>query len=267
MQIDHDIHVHTFLSGCCGDEDSVPSKIIARAAETGLKTIGFADHMWDAAVPGASPWYAPQNYEHISQIREQLPADTNGVRILVGCESEYCGGGKVGISRAIAEKLDFVLLPMSHLHMKGFVEPEGIDTPQQVADLMVERYREVIELGLATGIAHPFLPCGHAEQTDEILSLITDPAFEDCFGRTAELGLSVEVSPGFFPGLGGGESEGRHDEAFVRMLWIAKQAGCVFHFASDAHTLEGVGRTQELVAYAQQAGITEDDLHPLARAR
>lgn len=265
MLIDHDLHVHTFLSDCCGDEEATASNIIARAAEADLKTIGFADHMWDRAMPGASGWYAPQDFDHIMQIKEQLPGDTQGVRILLGCESEYCGDGKVGISKEVAEQLDFVLLPMSHFHMKGFVEPEGTDTPRDVADLLVQRYQEVIELGLATGIAHPFLPCGHGEATDLILSLISDRAFQDCFGRTAELGISVEITPGFFPGCREGESGGFHDETFLRVLSLAKQAGCVFHFASDSHKLSGIGGVLKLEKYAQEAGITREDIHPLLR--
>ena len=61
--------------------------------------------------------------EHISQIRDQISQDTFGVRVLVGCETEYVGGGWVGISPQSAELLDFVLVPHSHFHMEGFVRP------------------------------------------------------------------------------------------------------------------------------------------------
>lgn len=265
MLVDHDIHVHTFLSACSSDEAATPTNIIARAAAEGLRTIGFADHMWDSRMPGVSRWYEPQDYEHIAQIRKQMPDDRNDVRILIGCESEYCGDGKVGISKEVAEQLDFVLLPMSHLHMKGFVEPSGIDSPKDVAELMVQRYRQVIELGLATGIAHPFFPCGYAEQTDEIIGLIPDSVFEDCFARTAELGISIEVTMAFFPGLHDHEPDGFHDETFLRMLSIAKGAGCVFHFASDTHRLAGIGACLQLEEYARAAGITKNDVLPLLR--
>ena len=263
--VDHDLHVHTFLSACSSDEEARPERMIARAAEAGLRTIGFADHMWDSRVPGASDWYRPQSYEHICQIREQIPDETGGVRVLVGCETEYCGDGKVGVSREVAEQLDFVLIPMSHTHMKGFVEPPGIDGPQDVASLMVARFTEVAELGLATGIAHPFLPLGYKEQVDEIVSLISDGQFADCFGLAAARGVSIEVTTGFFPKLGDGETDGWHDATFLRVLALAKQAGCVFHFASDTHTLAGIGRCLALEPYAHTLGITRDDLLPLVR--
>jgi len=265
VTIDHDLHVHTFLSACSCDETATPANILARAAETGLRTIGFADHMWDRRVPGASDWYRPQDYEHLRRVRELIPADTRGVRALVGCETEYCGGGKVGISREVAEQLDFVLIPMSHIHMAGFVRPAGVDSPRDVARLLVERFHEAVGLGLATGIAHPFLPLGYKQATDEILSLIGDGEFLDCFGRAAEVGVSQEVTTSFFPSLGDGELPGFHDETFLRVLALARQAGCVFHFASDTHTLDGVGSCLKLEPFARAIGITADDILPLAR--
>ena len=59
--IDHDMHIHTYLSSCCGDkENQRPAKIIALAAEMGLKTIGFADHIWENPNIEPSDWYRPQ---------------------------------------------------------------------------------------------------------------------------------------------------------------------------------------------------------------
>jgi len=262
--VDHDLHVHTFLSACSHDEQATPQHILARAAEAGLRTIGFSDHMWDSRVPGASDWYRPQTFDHISQTRAQLPADTNGVRVLIGCETEYCGDGRIGISRETAEQLDFVLVPISHLHMKGFVVPAGDLAPARVAAVMVQRFNEVVGLGLATGIAHPFLPLGYRDVVDEVLGLIPDEQFLDSFGRAADAGVSIEVTIHDFPSLGDGETEGFHDESFLRVLTLAKQAGCVFHFASDTHTLAGVGSSLDLEPYVRSVGIGRSDVLPLA---
>lgn len=264
--IDHDLHVHTALSACCKDPENVPGKIIARAAEVGLKTIGFSDHMWDSAIPGASDWYRPQDFAHLSQIRRQLPRESHGVRVLIGCESEYLGGGKAGISPEVAQQLDFVLLPISHVHMKGFVVPASLHRSEDVAALMVERFCEVMELGLATGIPHPFMPLSYGDRVDEIIGCISDGAFAECFGRAAEAGVSIEVTTDFFPGCGEGEKPGHHDETFLRPLTLARQAGCVFHFASDSHTLKRIGAVRQLEKYVQQLGITAEEIHPLVRS-
>lgn len=264
MIIDHAIHIHTLLSDCCNDPDSTPANIIARAAEAGLKTIGFANHLWDSAVDGASDWYAPQDVARISQIRQQIPGDTGGVRVLFGCESEYLGGGVAGITPETAEALDFVLLPVTHFHMAGYVAPANMNA-SQVAKLMVSRFSEALELGLATGIAHPFLPFGYREQSDEIIALISDAQFADCLGRAAELGISFEITTGFLPSSGSDESGGRRYQAYMRVLTLAREAGCVFHFASDAHKLAGVGTVAALAKLVEQSGITSEDLHPLVR--
>ena len=262
--VDHDLHVHTILSGCCHDETATPHNMIRRAAEAGLRTIGFADHMWDARVPGASPWYRPQDFERIDRMRAALPSDTHGVRVLVGCETEYCGGGKVGISRETAARLDFVLVPHSHLHMTGFVAP-ALDGPGAIAALLVERFHEVVELGLATGIAHPFLPLGYEDRTDAALALIPEGVYLDAFGRAADRGISIEITTGFFPSLRGGETDGFHDETFLRVLSLARRAGCLFHFASDTHRLAGVGDGLKLQPFAAALGLTARDVLPLAR--
>ena len=56
------------------------------------------------------------------------------------------------------------------------------------------------------------------------------------------------------------------DSTFGRVLSLAKQAGCVFHFASDAHSLDGIGRVKDLEPLARAVGITPEDILPLARS-
>jgi histidinol phosphatase-like PHP family hydrolase len=263
-KIDHDVHVHTTLSACCGDKQATPANIIARAAETGLRTIGFADHLWDAAVPGAMDWYRPQDLPHVLQTRTLLPPDGRGVRVLVGCESEYCGGGKVGISPAAAGQVDFLLLPVSHFHMKGFVVPADLRDTDAIARLLVARFDEAIELGLATGIAHPFYPVGDEERMDEIHAHISDKAFAAGFAGAAARGVSIEISAVMFPACVGGAPRFK-DETFLRMLRLAKRSGCCFHIASDSHDLSGIGRVLKLAPVVEELGLTDGDIHPLFR--
>jgi histidinol phosphatase-like PHP family hydrolase len=265
MKIEHDLHIHTWLSSCSGDPDAGAENYIRLAAEKGLKVIGFANHFWDNRVPGASDWYRPQDFSHIMKIKEQIPEDRLGVKVLVGCETEYCGRGKVGITRETAEQLDFVLIPMSHLHMKGFVLDQNVTSSEEAARVMVDRFKEVIELGLATGIAHPFLPFGF-DPVDEILSCISDDEFVECFGRAAELGISMELNASSFPGSHGKERDTFHDETFIRVFSLAKACGCLFHFASDAHSPKNMHGLFEMEAIVNLLGITEDHILPLCRA-
>jgi histidinol phosphatase-like PHP family hydrolase len=262
--INHDVHVHTTLSACCHDPAATPRRILEKAAEAGLDLLGFADHLWDPAVPGASPWYAPQDVEHVLRTRACLAGYDGPVRVLVGCETEYCGNGKLGISREAARRMDFVLAPISHLHMASFVAPPDL-SHRDAARLMVERFLEVVSIEWVTGIAHPFIPLGYLDHVDSIVGSIPDADLRECFGRAAEARKSIEIHLGMFQGLKSSERPGFHDATFDRVLTAAKSAGCRFHFASDAHTLEGVGSVCRLEPKLRELGIGPGDVTELFR--
>lgn len=263
MIVTHDIHIHTNLSSCCKDPASTPENIIKAAAEKGYKLIGFADHLWDNPVYEPSNWYRPQNLEHVLKIKEQVPKDTMGVKVLVGCETEYCGNGVIGISEEAASQMDFVLVPMSHLHMKGFVLPNGEYKNIEVARLMVNYFKEVLNLNIATGIAHPFMPISFKD-VDGILKCISDEEFSECFSLAAKKRVSIEINSGVFPELNGKFEDNFHDESFIRVFKLAKRSGCKFHFASDAHTLEGFEKSKSILEKASKLiDIEEKDIFPM----
>lgn len=71
----HDLHIHTNLSACSTDPMQTVESIVDYAARHGIATVGITNHVWDREIPGASEWYAPQDFDHISRIREQIPRD------------------------------------------------------------------------------------------------------------------------------------------------------------------------------------------------
>lgn len=126
-----DVHVHNYLSNCGKDRASSAPNYIKKYAELGIKVLGFANHSWDERVEGESGWYHKQTIEFATQIRNQLPADTLGIKVLVGAETEYCGKSKtLGMSAEGAKELDFLLIPHSHVHMVNFV----MDDPAPYAE-------------------------------------------------------------------------------------------------------------------------------------
>ena len=265
MLANHDLHVHTFLSKCCGTPwSSFPESLIALAAAQGITTVGFADHLWDAAVEGATAWYSTQDFRYVSQIRRLVPPDTGGVRVLFGCESEMRGDGTACISQQVAAQLDFVLMPHSHLHIKGIL-PAGCRTPQQIADFMVQRFLRSVEMEFVTGIPHAFVPGNDQGQADNVVACISDGQMRDCFGRAGERGVGIEITPNFFPSLKPRAERRFHDETYLRVLAAAKAAGCRFYLGGDAHALHRVGAVRTLQPYLETLGITRDDLHPLVR--
>ena len=65
-KIDHDLHIHSQLSKCSSDPEQNKENIFKYAEDNGLSTICITDHYWDRTQPGASEWYRPQDFEHIS---------------------------------------------------------------------------------------------------------------------------------------------------------------------------------------------------------
>jgi len=266
LEIDHDLHVHTYLSACCADKANArPAKILARAEEAGLKTIGFADHIWANPELEPSDWYRPQDEAHVARLREDLAGLSTPLRVLVGCEAETIAPGRFGITREVAERFDFVLLPANHLHMKGFVQQAPSDAPGDVARHQLKLFRSAVQSGLATAIPHSFKALANEGLFDAMIATVSDAEFLDAFGLAAENGVAIEITRGFVPPGPQADRPTWSLETPVRFLSLAKDAGCKFTFASDTHTLEGVGSVKEIKPIVEALGLTPDDLAPVAR--
>jgi histidinol phosphatase-like PHP family hydrolase len=159
LKLEHDFHVHTHLSSCAKDSATI-AHYVAKARELGIKKLGLADHMWDAAIPGASKWYSVQDFAHISTIREEIAAvEHEGIEFLIGAEGEYDYAHRgIALSEAVAEQLDFLIVPNSHTHMtmpKDFYEPH-----RKHAEFMLDAFYDIINSPLSkyvTAIPHPFM--------------------------------------------------------------------------------------------------------------
>ncbi len=266
LEIDHDLHVHTYLSACCSDPDNQrPAKILARAEELGLKTIGFADHLWVNPDLEPSNWYRPQDESQIARLRADLAAVSTSTRVLVGCESETIAPGKFGITREMAEQLDFVLLPCNHLHMLDFVEQPASDRPRDVAEHLLRLFRSAVESGLATAIPHPFTAPGFMDRFDALVASVSEAEFLDVCGLAAERGVALEITRGFVPPAPGPDRPSWSLETPLRFLRLARQAGCTFTFGSDAHCFADVGSVADIRLIVDALDLTRDDVAAVAR--
>lgn len=237
MFIDHDMHIHTHYSPCA-DATATAEHYIQKAHELSLKKIGFADHMWDSAVECTIPDYRKLTYEHISQIKEEVKAlNAGGIEILFGCETECDKNGTVAVSEEVAEKLDFLIVPQSHTHLtmpKDCYEPH-----RKHAEFMLERFYNIVESPVSkyvTTIPHPFCAVACPYDNRELVRLITDQEFSDCFCAAKEKNIAVEINAGAFAGKSIGEIR---TDPMLHMLSIAKSAGCKFVFGSDSHRSTG----------------------------
>ena len=232
-QVDHDLHIHSSLSACSNDPLQSPQRILQYARENGLHTVCLTDHFWDEGVEGASNWYVPQDFSHISQARP-LPQE-EGIRFLFGCETELNSHLTVGISRERMEEFDFIIIPTTHFHMKGYtLHLEQIQSPQTRADAWVQRLEHVLGQNLPfekIGLAH--LTCGLIAPTREeylaVLQLLPEAEMRRLFDKAAQLGVGIELNSS---DMKYGDEEA---DTVLRPYRIAKDCGCKFYLGSDAH--------------------------------
>ena len=254
--LDHDIHCHSFISSCSSDANCTPETVYRLAKEMGYDTICLTDHLWDASVPGASPWYAEQDIDHVYEGRKY--ACLPGIRCLFGCETEYVGGGRLGLAKENFDKFDFVVIPPNHMHMRGFVRPADVTTPEQMAELFTCRLEEISQLDIPmekVGIAH--LTCGlmfTEGNIYDIIDMMDEARLRAVFTRFAERGAGIELNAGSFPELK------TWPDSTLRLYRIAKECGCKFYCSSDSHSVDGYSMVRDLLPPVVEAlGLTEED--------
>ncbi|MBQ9112973.1 MAG: hypothetical protein IJY08_05255 [Clostridia bacterium] len=111
-------------------------------------------------------------------------------------------------------------------------------------------------------VAHPFQPLVLAEEhRQDVLRRLSDEKLIESFRRAAALGVSMDVNLTAIydthPVLEGNE--------MIRVLRMAKKAGCKFNFGTDAHSvekLEWINRADEV---AEHIGLCKDDMSELVR--
>ena len=233
--VDHDIHIHSTLSLCSLDPEQTPEYILQYGKNNGYSYVCLTNHFWDEDVPGANPYYKPQNLAHLQEALP-LPQDEK-VHFYFGCEAEMDHAGNLAITKEHIDLFDFVIIPTTHLHMKGStITEEDFGSEERRAVLYVERIRKLLSYDLPfhkIGLAH--LTCDliagahHLNDSRKrILNLIPEGDLKEVFTKAAEKGLGIEINVS-------DESFAGTDEDLLRPLRIAKACGCKFYFGSDAH--------------------------------
>ena len=111
MKVKHDIHNHTLFSSCCFDPEATMAAFVDKAYELGHNVIGISNHLWDEKSAGASYWYKGQTIKYGFEAKYAIPADTHGVKVLFGVESEYCGmTDRIGMLAETAKLFDLSLI-------------------------------------------------------------------------------------------------------------------------------------------------------------
>ena len=234
FKIDHDLHIHSQLSACSADPEQSTARILAHAEKYGLSTLCITDHYWDRTVAGASDWYKPQDFEHISRSKP-LP-QKDGIRFLFGCETEMRKENYIGMPKERFSDFDFVIIPTTHFHMRGFTisEETASSTEGRVA-AWLDRLDALLSMDIPfkkIGIAH--LTCGLIlrESRTEFLRLVDslpEGELARLFAKAKERGVGIELNSS---DMSFKDSEA---DTVLRPYRIAKAQGCKFYLGSDAH--------------------------------
>lgn len=226
---DNDLHIHSQLSLCSKDPEQTPEAILRYALGNNLKTVCITDHYWDENVPGASNWYARQDYAHIAQALPLPQAD--GVRFLFGCETDLREDLTLGVSPAVYDKFDFIIIPTTHLHMDGFT-CRGDESAEERAKLWVSRFDAVLNMDLPfhkVGIAHLTCHLIYPDHYLETLACLTENDYAPLFRKAASLGVGIELN------FSADSVTEDNKDILLLPYRVAKTEGCKFYFGSDAH--------------------------------
>ena len=153
---------------------------------------------------------------------------------MFGCETELDKDLTLGLAGERIDKFDFIIIPTTHLHMKGFTIKEGA-TLEERADAYVKRLAAVLNMDLPfhkVGIAH--LTCHLIAKENwqdhlTVLDMISDDTFKSLFARASAVGVGIELNLPFHL------YEGGDVERVLRPYRIAKAEGCKFYLGGDAH--------------------------------
>lgn len=264
FKIDHDYHLHSFLSSCSRDPEQTPERILSYARENGLSQICLTDHYWDSAVPGASKWYEPQNFDHIKEAKPLPQAE--GIEFMFGCECEMDQYTTLGLPPERYDDFDFIIIPTTHLHMGFTIAPEDRDSNKRRGELWAERLGALLDKDLPfhkVGVAH--LACNlinkkSREDYLEALSFVPDSVMRELFTRAASVGCGIELNKS---DMSFADEEA---DAVLRPFRIAKECGCKFYIGSDAHHPASFASCRSVFMRAVDLlGLTEDDKFHIGR--
>lgn len=259
FKFDHDYHIHSHLSLCSNDPEQNNERILQYAKENGLKKICLTDHFWDEKVPGAPDWYKKQGFEHIKQALP-LPQDEK-VRFLFGAETEFPRYCEVATARETFDEFDFVIIPTTHLHMRGLtITEEDYQSNDARGRLWGSRMEALLDKDLPfkkIGIAHPACPLfdnrSRQHYLDSLASIPTED-MERVFAKAAAVGVGIELN------IGDMKFQDSEADIVLRMFRVAKAYGCKFYCGSDAHHPKSLDCAKEIFERAiDWLELTEDD--------
>lgn len=269
FQIDHDLHIHSYISPCVAhDPRQTKEAILAYGLTNNFGLLCVTDHIWDSKVKSVKGnWWVNLGLD-FEKAKEILPLpQSEKCRFLFGIEADMDYLGNVGISKEEYDTFDFIILSPSHLHAEGFAR-DGAKVGKTAAEYKAfykERLLQILNMDLPfqkCGLAH-FTSCLTCEEGEfAAIDRFTDEEFREIFGLAAKRGIGIELN------VWGFATKYTHEEreSILRPYRIAKEMGCKFYLGGDAHKPEEfMPRKEEWQFLVDTLELTEDDKLPFVK--
>lgn len=261
-QIDHDIHIHSYISPCAGhDPRQTAEAILAYGIASGMHLLCITDHIWDKDGPGNCKLWRGAGLD-FQKAKEILPLpQSKKCRLLFGIEADLDYDGNLAVTEKDYDTFDFIIVSPSHMHM--FPPEYDENCGKSVAEVYKEAYKKRIYQILDMNL--PFEKCGLSHFTTSlactkdpigVFDAFSDKELEEIFTKVAECGMGVELNIGTEYLTADEETLQHH----LRPYRIAKNMGCKFYLGGDSHTPDTFDTHVPLFRRVTEAlGLTEDD--------
>ena len=233
-----DFHIHTVLSPCAA-RSGLKGELgmyVGRARALGWRQLCISDHIVeDDTLPWVPAFYRGCTERLVRESRRMAAGFDSGVEVLVGVEADMVDGDRIAASAAMAQRVDFLILPPNHFHMAEHVQPPT-DAPADVGRHAYEHMHAVASLPWVDIMAHPFVvfrkdlpPIGH------YVPCVPLDDWTKMFRRMARHRMALEMNlhcvrnPEYLAATG-------------HLFQAAVQCGVTLSYGSDAHNVCDLGR-------------------------
>jgi histidinol-phosphatase (PHP family) len=238
-----DLHVHTAL---CGHAEGAPVDYVRAAAERGVRTLAFTDHMplapsLSARIPGAEGYAmtAVDLGRYATEVADAASLGAElGVEVLFGIEADLVPDS-FDHARAIvgAHPFDIVLGSVHFIDDWAFDDPDRADRyAGWDTRALWERYFSDLAAAARSGVVDVVAHVDLVKKFGHVPDSPVDDLYAECAHVLAETGLAVEVNTA---GLRKPCRELYPSMPFLRVLFAS---GVPVTVGSDAHVPGDVGR-------------------------
>ena len=147
--------------------------------------------------------------------------------------------------------------------MTEIVQQPKDSSPRAYGEHLKTLFNSAVKSGLPTIIVHPYYPFGYGSIYAEVIASLSDDELFDSLSLAAEMKVALEITTAFLP-----QTEVQNGktvplwsiETPLRVLSLAKKAGCKFSFGSDAHSLDAMTAIHKLEVFSNHLQLSKEDI-------